>query len=56
MFHASMSFGLGEEIEALREMAHRFSQERIKPLAAEVDTLNEFPAHLWKEMGGHYSF
>jgi len=51
MFHASMSFGLGEEIEALREMAHRFSQERIKPLAAEVDTSNEFPAHLWKEMG-----
>lgn len=51
MFYASMSFGLGEEIEALREMAHRFSQERIKPLAAEVDTSNEFPAHLWKEMG-----
>jgi len=51
MFYASMNFGLGEEIDALREMAHKFSQERIKPLAAEIDRTNEFPAHLWKEMG-----
>lgn len=51
MFNASMSFGFSEEIEALREMAHRFAQERIKPLAAETDQKNEFPAQLWKELG-----
>ncbi len=51
MFNASMSFGLSEEIEALRDMTHRFAQERIKPLAAETDLKNEFPAHLWKELG-----
>ena len=51
MFNASMSFGLSEEIEALRDMTHRFAQERIKPLAAETDLNNEFPAHLWKELG-----
>ena len=51
MFHASMNFALGEEIEALREMVHKFSQERIKPLAQEVDQTNQFPSHLWKEMG-----
>jgi len=51
MFHASMSFGLSEEIEALRDMTHRFAQDRIKPLAAEIDKSNEFPMHLWKEMG-----
>lgn len=51
MFNASMSFGLSEEIEALRDMTHRFAQERIKPLAAETDLKNEFPSHLWKEMG-----
>ena len=51
MFHASMNFALGDEIEALREMVHKFSQERIKPLAHEIDKSNEFPAHLWKEFG-----
>ncbi len=51
MFHASMNFGLGEEIDALREMTHKFAQERIKPLAAEIDKNNEFPMHLWKEFG-----
>ena len=51
MFTASMSFDLGEDVNALREMVHRFAQERIKPIAAEIDSSNTFPAHLWKEMG-----
>ncbi len=51
MFFASMNFALGDEIEALRELSHRFSQDKIKPLAAEIDKTNEFPMHLWKELG-----
>ena len=51
MFHAVMNFALGEEIEALREMTHRFAQDRIAPRAAEIDSSNEFPADLWKELG-----
>ncbi|MBD3676995.1 MAG: acyl-CoA dehydrogenase family protein, partial [Rhodobacteraceae bacterium] len=51
MFTATMNFGLGEEIEALRDMVHRWAQERVKPLAAEIDRTNEFPPELWKEMG-----
>jgi isovaleryl-CoA dehydrogenase len=51
MFTATMGFGLGDEIEALRDMVHRWAQERVKPLAAEVDTSNHFPAQLWREMG-----
>ncbi len=51
MFNASMNFALGEDIEALRDAVHRFAQERIAPMAAEIDAKNEFPAHLWKEMG-----
>ena len=51
MYEHSMSFGLGEDIEALRDMVRRFAQERIAPIAAETDRSNEFPAHLWKEMG-----
>ena len=51
MFTASMKFDLGEDVEAMREMVHRWAQERVKPMAAEIDQKNEFPAELWKEMG-----
>ncbi len=51
MFTASMRFGLGDEIEALRETVHRFAQARIAPVAAEIDRTNAFPAGLWREMG-----
>ncbi|WP_336057882.1 isovaleryl-CoA dehydrogenase [Nitratireductor sp. CH_MIT9313-5] len=51
MFDQTMRFGLSEEVEALREMARRFAQEKIAPLAAEIDESNEFPEHLWQEMG-----
>ncbi|WP_336065742.1 isovaleryl-CoA dehydrogenase [Nitratireductor rhodophyticola] len=51
MYTGSMNFGLGEDIDALREMTHRFAQEKIAPLAEKIDESNEFPAHLWQEMG-----
>lgn len=51
MFHASMSFDLGEEVNALRETLHRWAQDRVKPMAAEIDRTNRFPADLWSEMG-----
>ena len=51
MFNASMNFALGEDIEALRDMVHRFAQDRIKPLAAEIDQSNHFPPALWRELG-----
>ncbi|MEZ5734048.1 MAG: isovaleryl-CoA dehydrogenase [Paracoccaceae bacterium] len=51
MFTASMKFHLGDEIEALRDMVHRWAQDRVKPMAAEIDRTNAFPAELWKEMG-----
>ena len=51
MFSASMQFDLGEDVNALREMVHRWAQERVRPLAAEIDTSNAFPNALWREMG-----
>ncbi|SDN39875.1 isovaleryl-CoA dehydrogenase [Lutimaribacter pacificus] len=51
MFNATMKFDLGEDVNALRETVHRWAQERIKPLAAQIDQSNEFPAALWREMG-----
>ena len=51
MFNASMNFALGEDIEALRELTHRWAQDRIAPMAADIDANNDFPAELWREMG-----
>ncbi|WP_425070449.1 isovaleryl-CoA dehydrogenase [Sagittula sp. S175] len=51
MFLASMKFDLGEDVEALRETVHRWAQERVKPMAAQIDRDNDFPAPLWREMG-----
>ncbi|MFC3074795.1 isovaleryl-CoA dehydrogenase [Shinella pollutisoli] len=47
-----MRFGLGEEIEALRESVARFAEEKIAPQAAEIDRSNDFPMPLWHELGG----
>ncbi|MFW2586850.1 isovaleryl-CoA dehydrogenase [Sagittula sp. SSi028] len=51
MFLSSMTFDLGDEVGDLRDMVHRWAQERVKPMAAEIDRKNEFPPELWREMG-----
>jgi isovaleryl-CoA dehydrogenase len=51
MYTHTLNFGLDEDIEALRDLVRRFAQEKIAPIAAEIDRSNEFPAHLWAEMG-----
>ncbi len=51
MFNATMQFDLGEDVNALRDMVHRWAQERVKPMAAEIDRTNVFPNELWAEMG-----
>ena len=51
MFHASMNFALGEEVDAVRETVHRFAQENLKPRADEIDRSNEFARDLWPELG-----
>ncbi|RUW22530.1 isovaleryl-CoA dehydrogenase [Mesorhizobium sp. M4B.F.Ca.ET.215.01.1.1] len=51
MYTNTLSFGLDQDIEALRDLVRRFAQEKIAPIAAEIDRANEFPAHLWAELG-----
>ncbi|MFU8882531.1 MAG: isovaleryl-CoA dehydrogenase [Rhodobacterales bacterium] len=51
MFTATMKFDLGEDVNALREMVHRWAQERVRPMAGKIDSSNEFPPELWREMG-----
>jgi isovaleryl-CoA dehydrogenase len=48
---ASMTFDLGEDVNALRDMVHRWAQDRVRPMAQDIDKQNLFPAELWKEMG-----
>ena len=47
----SLDFALGEDINMLREMLHRFAAEEIAPRAADIDRDNVFPADLWKKFG-----
>ncbi|MEL7256888.1 MAG: acyl-CoA dehydrogenase family protein [Pseudomonadota bacterium] len=51
MFNAVMKFDLGEDVLALQDMVHRWAQERIRPMAGEIDRSNAFPNELWREMG-----
>ncbi len=51
MFDTGMNFGLGDEIDALRETVSRFARDEIAPIAAEIDSSNEFPSALWEKMG-----
>ena len=51
MFLGTMQFDLGDEVNALRDVVHKWAQERVRPMAAEIDQTNEFPHALWKEMG-----
>jgi len=51
MYLNTLDFGHGEQIDGLRDMVRRFATERIAPLAADIDRSNEFPGHLWTELG-----
>ena len=44
-------FGLGEDIDLLRDTVHGFAADRIAPLAQSIDADNRFPRELWSELG-----
>src|SRR5207248_3334562 len=48
---ASLDFDLGPEIDMLRTTVRGFAEDRVAPLAAEVDRTDRFPVELWPEMG-----
>ncbi len=45
-------FELGEEVDLLRESVRTFAEREIAPLADRIDRDNEFPADLWRKLGG----
>ena len=46
-----LNFGLGEDLDMLRDTVGGFSRDRIAPRADEIDRSNTFPRDLWPEMG-----
>ncbi len=51
MTEATLDFDLGEMADAIRETTRRFAKDKIEPIAAEIDEKDEFPRHLWPQMG-----
>jgi isovaleryl-CoA dehydrogenase len=48
---ASLDFDLGSEIDMLRATVRDFAEDRVAPLAAEIDKSDRFPIELWPDMG-----
>ena len=42
---------VNEEIDLLRETVRQFAEKNIAPIADDIDRDNEFPKHLWTELG-----
>jgi isovaleryl-CoA dehydrogenase len=48
---SGFDFGLGEDVDMLRDTVRRFAQQKIAPRADEIDRKNEFPRDLWPKLG-----
>ena len=42
---------VSDDVDILRHTVRKFAKTHISPIAHEIDKDNEFPNHLWKEMG-----
>jgi isovaleryl-CoA dehydrogenase len=49
--YPTLNFGLGEEIDMLRDHVYNFAQGVIAPLADKADEANSFPNELWPKLG-----
>lgn len=50
--YTSLNFGLGEDVDMLRDAVQDFAVNEIAPIAAKVDHDNAFPNELWPVLGG----
>lgn len=49
--YPTLNFGLGEDIEMLRDQVYQFALNEIAPLAEQADADNQFPNQLWTKLG-----
>jgi len=48
---SGFDFGLGADVDALRDSVRNFAQDKIAPRADEIDRSNTFPRELWPQLG-----
>jgi isovaleryl-CoA dehydrogenase len=51
MSDPGLDFDLGEMGDTIRDTTRRFAADKIAPIAAQIDATDEFPRHLWPQMG-----
>ncbi|MDR8523135.1 MULTISPECIES: isovaleryl-CoA dehydrogenase [Shewanella] len=49
--YTSLNFGLGEDVDMLRDAVQSFAANEIAPIAAKTDLENAFPNELWPVLG-----
>ena len=49
--YPTLNFGLGEEIDMLRDAVHQMCDKEVRPRAAGIDRDNDFPMDLWPKFG-----
>lgn len=49
--YPTLNFGLGEDINMLRDSVYQFCKAELAPRAADIDESNEFPMDLWQKFG-----
>jgi len=49
--YPTLNFGLGEEIDMLRDAVYQMCTMELAPRAAQIDKDNEFPMDMWRKFG-----
>ncbi|HEX9159014.1 MAG TPA: isovaleryl-CoA dehydrogenase [Rhizomicrobium sp.] len=49
--YPTLDFGLGDTADLLRDSVRSFTDDKIAPIAEEIDRTNKFPRHLWPQLG-----
>ena len=49
--YPTLNFGLGEEIDMLRDAVYQMCAVELAPRAAQIDKDNEFPMDMWRKFG-----
>ncbi len=49
--YSSLNHDLGDTAEMLRDTVRSFTDDKIAPIAEEIDRTNQFPRQLWPQMG-----
>jgi len=49
--YPTLNFGLGEELDMLRDSVRAFCDAELAPRAADIDQNNEFPMDMWRKFG-----